>query len=148
MSDSATHHGAPRVGAGCRADLRGESQSPAETPRAGQLPVQPCMGHHAKVSRVGTRGHRHGTAESWGGKEDRKEGVKEGSEEGGGRDTRTLFLFEATEGKEEEGFCKDCSGLENKPNKTKTSRKSGVMIFLDDLNVGSIVFSSAKTTAE
>lgn len=49
---SGTHHGAPRVGTGRRADLRGESQSPAEAPRAGQLPVQPCMGHHAKVSRV------------------------------------------------------------------------------------------------
>lgn len=64
-----THHGASGVRAGRGADLRGESQSPSEASWAGQLPIQSCVGHHAKMSRVWTGGHRHGTAESWGGRE-------------------------------------------------------------------------------
>lgn len=77
-----THHGASGVGVSCCADLWGESQSAAETSWAGQLPIQSCVGHHAKMSRVWTGGHRHGTAESWGGTEKRKEGLKDGHKEG------------------------------------------------------------------
>lgn len=67
-----THHGTPRIGASCCTDLRGKSQSSTEPPRAGQLPVQSCVGHHAKMSRVRTSGRRQGDAESWEGGE--KEG--------------------------------------------------------------------------
>lgn len=49
---------------------------------------------------------------------------------------------------EEEDFAKMASGPENKPNRTKTSRKSCLMLYLNDLNLGSVVFSVAKTTAE